>query len=31
MEDLMECAGLNIRELSEHVVGHNPLYVICCK
>jgi hypothetical protein len=31
MEILMEGAGLNETKISEHVAGHNPLYVNCCK
>jgi len=31
MEELMEGGSLNKTEISEHVTGHNPLYVNCCK
>jgi len=31
MEELIEGVGLNKTEIPEHVAGHNPLYVNCCK
>ena len=31
MEEWMEGVGLSKTEISEHVEGHNPLYVNCCE